>query len=465
MSREEEETYKKKEDSWDYDNDCLAEVDVEGDIVVEVILSAPLAPENIIPATPGGPGDPVYISSSPPERDTVIREAGRGVEGLRASRHAPVTEPEEAKEEEEKEIGVEEDMEMESGDAGGEGEIRMFPQKAKMAVDALAVFMKSTRMEGEDKKGPRRRLAKTEEVIWALGRSLDQEEKGIPRGWEEAEWGLEDEDREYLWEGEREWGSRRYKLIDKREGAMRQMSRKMEELSRQMAVLMANMRTATKEQVKVAKTHERKVKEQNQAAERQSQQARYIRDLDKMEKEIQAERERDEMRKAEALKTVTARHTEEEERKKRVVEAKVKAAKADLEVYSTRDEEEKKKKKELAEKARKEEEEEVKRLEASRRAKVPSEGRWWMVVKGKPMRKAMVIVLTKQPFNGLNPTIHQKWDKLIDNTNKLIATAEETAQNQLFRVNRMGVNSAVSKYERRIEIIQARPDIKDEEIP
>ena len=79
----------------------------------------------------------------------------RGVEGgLGASRHAPVTEPQEAEEEEEMQAGAEGDTEMESGDAGGEGEIRMFPQKAKMAVDALVVFMKSTRIEGEDKKGP-----------------------------------------------------------------------------------------------------------------------------------------------------------------------------------------------------------------------------------------------------------------------------------------------------------------------
>lgn len=44
----------------------------------------------------------------------------------------------------------------------------------------------------------------------------------------------------------------------------------------------------------------------------------------------------------------------------------------------------------------------MKKLEASRRAKVLSEERWWMVMGGKPMRKAMVIVLTKQPFNGMN---------------------------------------------------------------
>ena len=63
-------------------------------------------------------------------------------------------------------------------------------------------------------------MEKTEEVIWALGRALDQEERGIPRGWEEVERGLDNEDREYLREVEREWGSRRDKLINKREGAM-----------------------------------------------------------------------------------------------------------------------------------------------------------------------------------------------------------------------------------------------------
>ena len=140
---------------------------------------------------------------------------------------------------------------------------------------------------------------------------------------------------------------------------------------------MANGGTATKEQVKVAKTHERKIKEQNQAAERQSQQARYMRDLDKKGKELQVERERDEMRKVEALKTEAAKKAEEEERKKRVAEAKVKAAKADLKVFSARDEEEQKKKKELAEKARKEEEEEVKRLEEQRCHQKEGGGWWW----------------------------------------------------------------------------------------
>ena len=135
------------------------------------------------------------------------------------------------------------------------------------------------------------------------------------------------------------------------------MSRKVEEMGRQMAVLMANLGTATREQAKVAKTHERKVKEQNQATERQSQQARTLKDIHKRGRELQAEREREEMRKVEALKSEAARKAEEEERKKRVAEAKVKAAKADLEVYSANNEEEKRRKKELTEKAKKEEEE------------------------------------------------------------------------------------------------------------
>ena len=180
LSREEEEIHKKKENCWDYDNDCPAEVEAEGDTMVGLTLTAPMTSAGIIPVTPRGPGDPVYISSSRPERDTTMSGVERGVEGLEASRHAPVTGPQEVEDEEEKEVGLGEDTEMESGEAGGEGEIRMFPQKAKMVVDALVVFMKSTKMEGEDKKGPRRRLAKTKEVIWALGRALDQEEKGIP---------------------------------------------------------------------------------------------------------------------------------------------------------------------------------------------------------------------------------------------------------------------------------------------
>ena len=92
------------------DNDCPAGLDAEGDTEVG---SPPINPRiPIIPATPGGPRDPIYVPSSPPERDTTMGEAGRRAEGLGASKHAPVTESQEAEEEEGKETEAEEDTEM-----------------------------------------------------------------------------------------------------------------------------------------------------------------------------------------------------------------------------------------------------------------------------------------------------------------------------------------------------------------
>ena len=213
LSREEEEYYKKKEDAWDYDNNCLAEIDAEGNTQVGALSTTLQMPKDIIPATPRGLRDSIYISSSLTEVDTIIGGIEKTAEGLGVSKHTLVMEPQRIEVEEEAEIKKDEGME--SNSEAKKGEIKMFPQKAKMAVDTLAIFIKSTRMEEEDKKGPRRRLAKAEEVIWALGRVMDQKEKGIPRGWEEAEEGLDEEEREYLQEVKREWGSQRDKLIDK----------------------------------------------------------------------------------------------------------------------------------------------------------------------------------------------------------------------------------------------------------
>lgn len=46
------------------------------------------------------------------------------------------------------------------------------------------------------------------------------------------------------------------------------MSKRVGEISKQLAVLIANTGTATREQIKVAKAHKRKLREQNQAVER-----------------------------------------------------------------------------------------------------------------------------------------------------------------------------------------------------
>ena len=79
-----------------------------------------------------------------------------------------------------------------------------------------------------------------------------------------------------------------------------------------------------------------------------------------------------------------------------------------------------------------------------------------MVSKRKQMRRLIVVVLLNQCWGGMTPAIRQRWDNLINKTNELIATEEQTRQTQLFRVVRLGVNAAISRNERRIEIIEGR---------
>lgn len=97
-----------------------------------------------------------------------------------------------------------------------------------------------------------------------------------------------------------------------------------------------------------------------------------MKDLKRQKKESQPETERDEIRKAEALKSKAAWNVEEVEKEKRVLKVKARSASTNLAVCATNNEEEKKKRQEQVEKARKEEEEEVKKLVpvASKRVKV-----------------------------------------------------------------------------------------------
>ena len=103
-------------------------------------------------------------------------------------------------------------------------------------------------------------------------------------------------------------------------------------------------------------------------------------------------------------------------------------------------------------------------MEAAANATVLSKGRWWMVSKGKQMRRLTVIVLLNQCWGGMTPAIRQRWDNLINKTNELIAVEEQTRQTQLFRVARLGVNAAISRNERRIEIIERRQDLTNDEV-
>ena len=95
-------------------------------------------------------------------------------------------------------------------------------------------------------------------------------------------------------------------------------------------------------------------------------------------------------------------------------------------------------------------------MEAAANASIPSKGRWWMVSKGKQMRRLTVVVLLNQCGGGMTLAIRQRWDNLINKTNELIAAEEQTRQIQLFRIIRLGVNAAISRNARRIGIIEGR---------
>src|SRR5258705_14004162 len=62
------------------------------------------------------------------------------------------------------------------------------------------------------------------------------------------------------------------------------------------------------------------------------------------------------------------------------------------------------------------------------------------------------------------PIIRQRWNDLINKTNELIATEEQTRETQLFRIGNMAVNAAISRNERRIEIIEGRQDLTNDEV-
>ena len=175
-------------------------------------LGMALNPIAMTPATPGGPGDPIHRRLEA-EVDEKMMDAERKAEGLKDSRHAPEAPPPK------QQGGNVEDKEEEDEDMEVQGEeedvkIRMGLQKARATASTLNLYMASIDREGESKKGSRRRLIKTEETIWALGRSMDQEEEGIPNGWEELEAEDDLDVREHYREVEKRWRRLKDKFID-----------------------------------------------------------------------------------------------------------------------------------------------------------------------------------------------------------------------------------------------------------
>ena len=75
------------------------------------------------------------------------------------------------------------------------------------------------------------------------------------------------------------------------------------------------------------------------------------------------------------------------------------------------------------------------------------------------------IALTKARFDRGHQTTFDTWNKIVRELNELIIHAERADRGKpLFRVKGIMCNPNISRFERRLEIAEAREDITDEEI-
>ena len=89
----------------------------------------------------------------------------------------------------------------------------------------------------------------------------------------------------------------------------------------------------------------------------------------------------------------------------------------------------------------------------------------WTWVTGKKMRHMMAIALTKARFDRGHQTTFDTWNKIVNKLNELIVYAERADGGKpLFRVKGITCNPRISRFERRLEIAEARGDITDEEV-
>ena len=84
---------------------------------------------------------------------------------------------------------------------------------------------------------------------------------------------------------------------------------------------------------------------------------------------------------------------------------------------------------------------------------------------GKKSRHMTAIALTKARFDRGHQTTFDTWNKIVNELNELIICAERADGGKpLFRVKGITCNPRISRFERRLEIAEARGDITDDEI-
>src|SRR5258706_6850503 len=117
---------------------------------------------------------------------------------------------------------------------------------------------------------------------------MDQEEEGIPNGWEELEGEEEVDVREHFQEVEKRWRRLKDKLIDQREGAMGRMEKRLKKVEESVAIVVTNMGKGTREQEKMCQKHDKKLREDREKAAEEKNKNQTIGEYRKKEKEMES---------------------------------------------------------------------------------------------------------------------------------------------------------------------------------
>ena len=138
---------------------------------------------------------------------------------------------------------------------------------------------------------------------------------------------------------------------------------------------MTSIGKGTREQERISQKNDRKIREEKVKIEALRKKNQTLGNLKKGEKEVEAERLRDELNLAQAMKSVEARERKRDERKIRVVEKELIAKELELVAVKAEGDKEKEEKEEKAKEAKEAAEKEKKALEAAANASIPSKGR------------------------------------------------------------------------------------------
>ena len=232
-----------------------------------------------------------------------------------------------------------------------------------------------------------------------------------------------------------------------------------------MAVVMTELGVAMPGQVKLATKQKKLAAEERRKTDQSKAQAVAILKIEQAKKEDEARRLRDDASKMEAEKADAAREAGVRERELIKIEVECWALEKKKEALEEEDKERRKIKEREYEEARKKAAREDERLRKAKNTLHRIIGDGWTQVLGKRLRNLTVIALTKARFGRGYQTTFDMWNKLVRELNALIICVEKADGGKpLFRIAGITCNPDISRFERRLGVIEARGDITDEEI-